>query len=79
MSPSLHLSGQWSEILLLANNPNSPLGSTTIDFIFNGDAQTIDSDAPLSIAGYFVGMYESENAMGGKVECIMMVGNAFRR
>jgi len=41
-------------------------------------AQTIDSDAPLSVAGYFVGTYESENAMGGKVEAIVIVGNAAR-
>lgn len=70
--------GHWSEILLLTDNPNSPLGVTTIDFIYNGSILSIKSGQILTCAGFFVGTFESENAMGGKVEAVTFVGNNAR-
>jgi len=70
--------GRWSELLLLANNPNSPLGSTTVDFMYNGDISKVRSGQRMTCAGYFVGTFESENAMGGKVEAVVLVGNDLR-
>jgi len=70
--------GRWSEILLLAINPNSPLGITTIDFLYNGDTSHLKSGKAITCAGYFVGTFDSENAMGGKVEAITFVGNNAR-
>ena len=70
--------GRWSEILLLTKNPNSHLGVTTIDFLYNGDTSHIKSGKVITCAGYFVGTFESENAMGGKVEAITFVGNNAR-
>jgi hypothetical protein len=78
LASNAQIPGRWSEILLLANNPNSPLGVTTVDFIYKGGAANINSEDYLTIAGYFVGTYESENAMGGKVEAAVIVGDTAR-
>jgi hypothetical protein len=67
--------GRWSEILLLTPNPNSPHGVTTVDYIFNGDISKIRSGQRVVCAGYFVGTYDSPNAIGGTVEAIAFVGN----
>jgi len=73
--PPNRFNGRWSEILLFAKNQNSHLGVTTIDFLYNGDTSNIRSGKTITCAGYFVGTFESENAMGGKVEAITFVGN----
>jgi hypothetical protein len=76
--PPGDFSGHWSELLLLTRNPNSPLGTTTINFIYNGDISNIRSGQIMTCAGYFAGSFESENAMGGKVEAVVLVGNDIR-
>jgi hypothetical protein len=70
--------GRWSEMLLLTDNPNSPLGVTTIDFIYNGDVSKIKSGQIITCAGFFIGTFDSANAMGGKVEAVTMIGNNAR-
>ena len=76
--PPSNLKGHWSEILLLTKNPNSPLGVTTIDFMYNGDTSRIKSGQIITCAGFFIGTFDSANAMGGKVEAITLVGNNAR-
>ena len=78
MPPNARISGRWWEILLTANNPNSPLGSSTVDFMMNGDAKDINPNSYITVAGYFAGSYESQNAMGGTVEGLVIVGNAYK-
>jgi hypothetical protein len=70
--------GHWSEILIITNNPNSPAGVTTVDFLFNGDISKIRSGQVITCSGYFVGTFLSTNAMGGHVEALAMVGNEAR-
>ncbi len=70
--------GHWSEILIITNNPNSPVGVTTVDFLFNGDISKIRSGQVITFSGYFIGTFESTNAMGGHVEALAMVGNEAR-
>lgn len=65
-------------MLLLTDNPNSPLGITTIDFIYNGDISKIKSGQIITCAGFFIGTFDSANAMGGRVEAVTMVGNNAR-
>lgn len=72
-SPDLH--GKWGELLLLVENSNSPLGMTTIDYIVEGDISKINSGQFVTCVGYFIGTHESENAVGGKVEAIVLMGN----
>ena len=76
--PTPNLTGQWAEVLMLAGNPNSPLGTTTVDFMYNGDIDRINANTYITCAGYFIGTYESQNAMGGTVEGVVIVGNSFR-
>ena len=70
--------GHWMEILLLTENPNSPLGITTVDFLYNGDVSKIKSGQIVTCSGYFVGSYEAPNSVGGKVEAVAFVGNELR-
>lgn len=77
VAASTGLAGKWTEVLLLAQNPNSPVGSTTIDFLYNGDSSEVNSGDSITIAGYLAGSYESQNAMGGTVEALAFVGNKF--
>ena len=72
------IKGHWSELLLLTDNPNSPLGATTIDFLYNGDITNIQSGQIITCSGFFVGTFESDNSVGGKVEAITLVGNDLR-
>ena len=72
------LQGHWSEILLLAENPNSLLGLTTIDFMYKGDISKIKSGQSITCAGFFVGTFQSENTLGGKDETFVLVGNDLR-
>jgi len=70
--------GHWSEMLLLTDNPNSPLGVTTIDFMYNGNTSEIRSGQIITCVGFFIGTFESKNAMGGEVEAVTLVGNNAR-
>lgn len=76
--PPGEFKGHWSELLLLTDNLNSPLGITTIDFIYNGDISNIRSGQIITCAGFFIGTFDSENALGGKVEAVAFVGNDVR-
>jgi hypothetical protein len=76
--PTPNLSGQWAEVLLLVNNPNSPTGTTTVSFFYNGDINQVNANTYIICAGYFIGTYESQNALGGTVEGLVLVGNVFR-
>lgn len=69
------MTGQWAEVLLLSPNANNPLGASTIDFLYYGDIANINSGDVVWCTGYFAGTYESQNAMGGTVEGLSMVGN----
>jgi hypothetical protein len=75
-SPDLKLGEDWMEIQLLCNNPKSPLGATSVDFLYKGDATSFRSGGILTLAGYFIGTFERANAMGGRVEVLSIVGNA---
>lgn len=76
--PTSSLSGQWTEVLMLVGNANSPLGVTTVDFIFNGDPEQLNSGTYITCAGCFVGTYETQNAYGGTIEALAIVGNVFK-
>ena len=78
LPPSLGLKGAWGEILMLVGNPNSPLGATTVDFIFKGDISQINSGQRITCSGYFIGTFDSPNAMGGTVEAVVLVGNSVK-
>jgi len=69
------MTGQWAEILLLSPNNNNPLGASTIDFLYYGDISKINSGDDVWCTGYFAGSYDSQNAMGGTVEALALVGN----
>jgi hypothetical protein len=79
LPPEAGRNGEWYEALLLCNNPNSPLGTTTIDFIFQGDGSSVNGEDYLTCGGYFVGTYESQNAMGGTVEAMALIGNVYKK
>lgn len=76
LPPSFGLKGSWSEILMLADNPNSPLGVSTIDCICSGSVDKIRSGRAGTCSGYFIGTFESPNAMGGTVEAYVFIGYA---
>jgi hypothetical protein len=67
--------GTWAEALLLVDNPNSPFGTTTVDFFYNGNIDKINANTYSTVAGYFCGTYSTTNAFGGEVEVVTMVGN----
>lgn len=79
MPPNSDLPGTWTEVLLLAKNPNAPMGITTIDFLYKGDSAHINSRDIITCSGYLAGTFESQNAMGGAVEAISLVGNHFKK
>ena len=74
--PFESIQGDWYEMLLMADNPNSALGLTTVDLVYVGDASKVEPKTKISFAGYFVGFQEGENAVGGKVESLIVVSNA---
>jgi hypothetical protein len=76
LPPSLGLKGQWSEAMMLAGNQNSPLGTSSIDCVYQGSPDLIKSGRVATCTGYFIGTFESENAMGGSVEALVFVGYA---
>lgn len=67
--------GRWAEILLLAPNKNSATQVSTISYIYDGDISTINSGDVITCSGFFSGTYQSQNAMGGAVEGLSVVGN----
>jgi hypothetical protein len=69
--------GTWTEVMMLAKNPNSPLGATTIDFLYKGDSANLNANDVITVAGYLLGTYDSPNAVGGTVECISLAGDSF--
>ncbi|MDR2551423.1 MAG: hypothetical protein LBD10_14630 [Desulfobulbus sp.] len=79
MPPNDLFPGTWTEVLIMAKNQNAPLGVTTIDFIYQGDSSKINAKDVVTCTGYLVGMHDSENAYGGKVEAIVLVGNHFEK
>jgi hypothetical protein len=70
--------GQWTEILCTTPNRNSSLGFSSIDFIVYGTNAPLNSGDKIWCTGYFVGTYESSNMYGGKVEALMIIGNAVK-
>jgi hypothetical protein len=64
--------GKWGEILLMVDNPNSAVGGETVAFEYHGDIENINPNTTITCAGYFIGTYESQNAVGGTVECITL-------
>ncbi|MGA2400636.1 MAG: hypothetical protein ABSG91_02885 [Syntrophobacteraceae bacterium] len=70
--------GNWYEILISTPNTNDPLGMTTIELLYKGDASRISSRSNLTCAGYFVGTSDFRNAVGGQVEALVIVGNAIQ-
>lgn len=67
--------GNWAEILVLAPNKNSAIEVSTISFLYDGDISSINSGDIITCSGYFAGTYQSQNAMGGTVEGLAVVGN----
>ena len=78
LPPDFGLPGHWSEISMLAPNRNAPLDTTNISFIFNGDVTDINSGHAITCAGYYIGNYESQNAMGGTLEALVIIGNSWK-
>ncbi len=68
----------WGDVLMLVPNSNSPLGASTVEFLYAGDITQIKSQGVYEATGYFVGTYESQNALGGKVEGLLFVGNSIK-
>lgn len=79
LPPDPRLPGRMHEILILTNNSNSALGATTIDCLCIGDVSKVNSDQIATCGGYFVGTYDSPNAMGGTVEALTIVGNIVKK
>jgi hypothetical protein len=78
-APEDSLGGTWYEVLITVQNSNSPLGATTVDFIYNGDGAAIDPQSNLTCAGYFIGMAEGPNALGGQVDIVVLAGNVVKQ
>ncbi len=79
LPPSELSSSTWTEMLCFVKNENSPFGTSTVDFIFEGDASNLNPNDAVIGAGYFCGTYLSPNLMGGEVECMTIIGNALKR
>lgn len=76
MPPSPNMPGTIYEVLMLSDNENSPFGVTTVDCLCLGHVDAKPNKV-VSCGGYFVGTYETQNAMGGNVEALTIVGNTF--
>lgn len=75
LPPDPSLPGNMHEILMLTDNPNSPLGVTTIDCMCIGDIHGAGPKKVATCGGYFVGTFNSPNSVGGTVEALVIVGN----
>jgi hypothetical protein len=73
--PNPNYPGKVTEVLMLAEDNNSPLGATMIDCLCIGDTTHIESNSEAACGGYFVGTYQSANSMGGTVEAFTIIGN----
>lgn len=71
--------GRWAEILMSSPNKNNAFGVSTIDFMYSGDISAINSGDVITCSGYFVGTFQSQNAMGGAVESLVFVGTEISR
>jgi len=70
---------KWNGILMVVEDPNSAFGATNVTFIYSGDdIEKIDPNTYITCAGYFVGTSNGQNAYGGTIESLVLVGNAFR-
>jgi hypothetical protein len=78
-APNPVMKGPWTDILVLVPNDNSPTGGTTVDFMCQGDLSAINSGDQVTLSGYFIGTYESKNAVGGTVEGVGIVGDSLTR
>ncbi len=67
--------GNWHGIILACINSNSNVGFTSVQMLYNGDVKNIKSRSIVTIVGYYIGIDETENAMGGTVEMPSFVGN----
>ena len=79
LPPSNNLKGHWIEMLMAAPNPNSALGESTIDFICYNPPEKIKSGHIITCTGYFIGTFNSPNAVGGSIEVLSLVGNNWKR
>lgn len=79
LPPDANLPGVWTEVLLLTKNPNSPMGVTTLEFLYHGDSNNINAGQFITCTGYLVGTFDSVNAMGGSVEGVLLMGNHFAK
>ena len=77
-APNPVMKGPWTEILILVPNENNPTGVTSVDLICKGDATGVNAGDEVTFSGYFIGTYESQNAVGGTVEGIALVGDSLR-
>lgn len=64
------------EYYLITLNLNSSLGTTRLYLAYKGDASVIKENEYLSCSGYFIGIHEAKNTMGGTIEVMDMVGNS---
>jgi hypothetical protein len=78
LPPNLDMQGTWTDILILVPNENSPYGATTVEYMCKGDATSVNAGDQITFSGYFLGVGESQNAMGGKVEQLMLAGDSLR-
>lgn len=71
--------GNWTDVLMLSQNPNSPAGVTTVEFVYRGDSSQVNAGETIEACGFLLGSYESQNALGGTVEGLMLAGNSFKK
>jgi hypothetical protein len=70
--------GKWWFVLMLANNRSSPFGFTNIELFFNGDSTLINPQSKVTFAGYFIGVHEGQNMLGGPIESMAFVTNSLQ-
>lgn len=78
LPPIESIKDDWYQMQIMVDNPNSTLGVTSIYFIYIGDASNVEPKTEITCAGYYVGTQQGENAFGGPVEALTIVGNAIK-
>jgi hypothetical protein len=76
LPPIKDIPGDWYQLDMLADNPNSRFGVTGVYVIYIGDGSGIEPKSTVTCAGYFVGLEQGQNAFGGTVQGITIVSNA---
>lgn len=76
LPPMKGVSGPWTELLMLANNPNSATGVSTVDCVYSGSPDKINSGTWATCTGYFIGTADTQNILGGQIESFVFVGHA---